>query len=112
MLKRGRLSAVSFLLLFAALTPPAAASKTETGFLDRTVTVNGETYRFQVFLPSNWSKSQKWPVILFLHGYGERGDNGLAQTDVGLGHAIRLSEKPLPFVIVLPQCRAGNHVWN
>src|SRR4029077_5466750 len=48
---------------------------------------------------------QKWPVILFLHGAGERGSDGLLQTDVGLGHAIRMNPSRGPFVIVMPQCR-------
>jgi len=92
-------------LLFLLIALPAFARKVDTGFLDRTVTSDGTTYRYQVFLPNNWTKKQKWPVILFLHGSGERGDTGLPQTDVGIGHAIRFSEKEIPFVVVMPQCR-------
>jgi predicted peptidase len=100
------------LLLLALLSIPAAARKPETGFLDRTVIVSSRVYRYQVFLPSNWDKKQKWPVILFLHGYGERGDNGLLETDIGLPRAIRHGEKPMPFVAVMPQCLAGEHVFT
>jgi predicted peptidase len=103
--------AVAILAAVLAGAVPAAARKAETGFLDRTVTVQGITYRYQVYVPQTWTKQQKWPVILFLHGYGERGDNGLRQTDVGLAHAIRVSPKPLPFVIVMPQCLSGQHLW-
>jgi predicted peptidase len=99
MIRRALLS----LLLFSSVT--AFARKQETGFLDRTVSVAGSTYRYQVFLPNNWTKKQKWPVILFLHGSGERGETGLPQTDVGLGRAIRMSEKITPFIVVMPQCR-------
>ena len=98
--------------LLAVFVFPAASRKTETGFLDRTVTVSGETYRYQVYVPSNWDQKQKWPVILFLHGYGERGDNGLLETDVGLPHAIRQRDTPMPFVVVMPQCLAGEHVFT
>lgn len=101
---------VFFLLAFFAM--PAAARKPETGFLDRTVIVNSQIYRYQVFLPSNWDKKSKWPVIVFLHGYGERGDNGLLQTDIGLPRAIRQREKPTPFVVVMPQCPAEEHVFT
>ena len=92
-------------LLFLVAALPAFARKADTGFLDRTVSSDGTTYRYQVFVPNNWTKKQKWPVILFLHGSGERGDTGLPQTDVGIGHAIRFSEKETPFVVVMPQCR-------
>ena len=55
------------------------AVKRETGFLNRRVTLNGETYRYQVYVPLEWNKGKKWPVILFLHGAGERGEDGLVQ---------------------------------
>jgi predicted peptidase len=82
-----------------------------TGFLDRTVTVTGTHYRYQVFVPANWKKSEKWPVILFLHGAGERGDDGLLQTEVGIGRAIRRNADRFPGIVVLPQCRK-NRWWT
>jgi predicted peptidase len=100
-----------FLVLLAALAAPAYARKPETGFLDRTIIVSGQLHRYSVFLPSNWNPKQKWPVILFLHGWGERGDNGLSQTNVGLPEAIRRRERVMPFVVVIPQCLAGEHAW-
>ena len=99
-------SAVVAASLMAA---PAEARKTETGFLDRTVTVAGTEYKYQVFVPDNWTKKTKWPVILFLHGAGERGDDGLIQTEVGIGTAVRRYRDRFPAVIVMPQCR--KNVW-
>jgi predicted peptidase len=81
------------------------ARQHETGFLNRTVVVDGVTYKYQVFVPSNWNKKIRWPVILFLHGYGEEGDDGLMQTQVGLGTAIRKHVERFPTVVVIPQCR-------
>lgn len=89
----------------------ALARTHETGFLDRTLPLNGGIYRYQVFLPSNWDKHARWPVILFLHGAGERGDDGLLQTDVGLGHAIRQDAARWPAVIVMPQC-SKDKLWT
>ena len=66
---------------------PAAEGR-ETGFLDRTVTLEGVTYRYQVYVPADYTGDTKWPIVLFLHGAGERGDDGLAQTNVGIGTAI------------------------
>lgn len=81
----------------------------ETGFLNRSVEVNGTTYRYQVYVPVDWTEDRKWPVILFLHGAGERGDDGLVQTQVGLGGAIRQHVDRFPAVVVMPQCRKG--IW-
>jgi predicted peptidase len=99
------LAALSVSLMVA----PAAAKKVQTGFLDRTVTVAGTEYKYQVFVPDNWIDKKKWPVILFLHGAGERGDDGLIQTEVGIGRAIRRDRSRVPAIVVMPQCRKD--VW-
>jgi predicted peptidase len=100
---------LSFLLLLATALPVLA--RVQTGFLDRTVSVSGASYRYQVFVPADFSKKKAWPVILSLHGAGERGDDGLLQTDVGIGHAIRLKTSRFPFIIVMPQC-LEKKVWG
>jgi predicted peptidase len=96
---------MSFILLLAVTATPALARKVETGFLDRTLTIAGTTYKYQVFVPDNWSAKQSWPIILFLHGAGERGDDGLVQTEVGIATAVRLDRSRFPAIIVIPQCR-------
>ena len=90
---------------------PAQARKQDTGFLDRAVTISGKVYKYQVFVPDNWTSSKKWPIILFLHGAGERGEDGLAQTEVGIGRAIRLDRSRFPAVVVMPQC-LKEHWWT
>jgi predicted peptidase len=102
------LGALSLLWMLLAV-PAVQAKKYETGFLDRTVTVKGVTYKYQVFVPENWTPHDRWPVILFLHGAGERGDDGLIQTDVGIGTAIRTNRNVIPAVVVMPQCE--KNVW-
>jgi len=54
---------------------------------------------------AEWTSNDKWPVILFLHGGGERGRDGLIQTQVGLGTAVRRERSRFPAVIVFPQAR-------
>jgi len=99
---------VRFTLLFVfplvcTLFPfaPRSGARTQTGFLDRAISVSGTSYNYQVFLPDNWLPKQKWPIILFLHGAGERGSDGLLQTDVGLPHAVRLDRSRFPAIIVM-----------
>jgi predicted peptidase len=96
-----------FTLFLLSFTVNSSAE--ETGFLNRTVKDGNETYRYQVFVPRDWNKNQKWPVILFLHGAGERGDDGLIQTEVGIGTAIRRHVDRFPAIVVFPQCR--KNVW-
>jgi len=88
-----------FALVLVALPQAAWA---ETGFLDRTVRVDGKDYAFQVYVPRKPIEGRK-PVILALHGGGERGSDGLLQTEVGLAGAIRRNPERWPAIVVFPQ---------
>ncbi|MBM3763379.1 MAG: phospholipase [Acidobacteria bacterium] len=70
----------------------------ETGFLNRNA---GAPY--SVYVPSNYSTISRWPVILFLHGSGESGSDGVKQTAIGLPQAIRLFPERFPAIVVMPQ---------
>ena len=85
----------------------------ETGFLNRKIQVNGATYRYQVYLPEDWRRDDHklWPIILFLHGRGERGAEGMWQTQIGLPAQLRDHPERWPFVVVMPQCPQG-HYWT
>ena len=102
------------LLCLLAGIPAARAAKhpQDTGFLNRTLVLNGAARRYVVYLPENWNKNQKWPIILFLHGSGERGAEGLDQTQIGLPAAIRLHPERWPFVVVMPQVPFNHHHWT
>lgn len=99
-MQRPALVCPALLLLLAG---PAGAPDVETGFLDRTVTVAGGSYPYQVYVPADHPGNATWPVILFLHGAGERGTDGLLQTTVGLGPAIRRDPSRFPAIVVFPQ---------
>jgi poly(3-hydroxybutyrate) depolymerase len=107
-----------FILSLAPSTSHAAAlsrhsRQQETGFLNRRIQVSGVTYRYQVYVPEEWRSNdhKQWPVILFLHGRGERGSEGLWQTQIGLPQAIRDHPERWPFIVVMPQCTLG-HYWT
>lgn len=98
-------TSIAFLFLFLCVgSHPAHAKKHETGFIDRTATIQGVQYKYQVYIPEDWTPHRKWPVILFLHGSGERGDDGLLETDVGIGTAIRTDRSTFEAIVVMPQC--------
>src|SRR5262245_7214152 len=89
----------------ASLEPSAPAAG---GFSDRVFKdADGKEFKYVVFVPHDYSADKAWPVILFLHGAGERGSDGKAQVEVGLGPAIQKREKTFPFIIVFPQCAPG-----
>ncbi|HVS59420.1 MAG TPA: prolyl oligopeptidase family serine peptidase [Gemmatimonadaceae bacterium] len=94
------------LLVAYPTASPQGQSRMETGFLDRSVVLNGTTYRYQIFVPASYAPTQHWPVILFLHGAGERGSDGYIQTQVGLAPAIRQNAARFPAIAVFPQATA------
>lgn len=95
---------IAFLFLCLPVSLPAHTRKPETGFLDRTATIQTVQYKYQVFVPDDWTPRRKWPIILALHGAGERGRDGILQTDVGIGTAIRSNRSAFEAIVVMPQC--------
>jgi predicted peptidase len=86
-------------------------SQEPTGFLNRTIAVEGVGHRYQVYVPAEYTRARRWPVILFLHGSGERGFDGILQTSIGLGEAIRRHAERWPAIVVFPQA-PPDHRWH
>lgn len=65
--------------------------------------------QYLVFLPKDYDQSKKkWPLILFLHGSGERGADLNKVKRHGVAKVVEQSPD-FPFIVVSPQCPEG--VW-
>jgi len=74
----------------------------------RTVTINLNYY---IHLPKGYNEASKWPLILFLHGAGERGDSLEDLPRVlqnGLPKYIE-ENSDFPFIAVMPQCPTNSY---
>lgn len=96
------------MILLAAGTVLSALAASEPQLLRVTYhskALNADREAF-VYLPPDFEKQDKWPVILFLHGNGERGD-GRGELDYVLKHGPLFEawcqRRDLPFVIISPQ---------
>ena len=86
-----------------------AATPTTGRLVKRAVVVDGSSHPYAVLVPRARMPAPR-PVILFLHGSGERGSDGLRQTTVGLGPVAMRGAIGVPAIVVMPQCPAGD-VW-
>ena len=76
----------------------------------------GEQLPYQIYLPKI-EEGQKVPIILFLHGAGERGNDNKRQTAHGFHPLVNFSKNNnKPAIIISPQCPKGmqwvNVKWN
>lgn len=68
--------------------------------------------RFLLYLPKGYDRQdgRKWPLIVFLHGSGERGDD-IEKVKVHGPPKLVAAGQDFPFIIVSPQA-PRNTVWN
>lgn len=87
----------------------AGAVRADTGFLDRKIVLAGVSYRYQVYVPEDYSSDRAWPLIVDLHGNGAQGSDGLLQTGRGLvlAEQIRLHRSRFPAIGLFPQAEFG-----
>ncbi|MFA5833625.1 MAG: prolyl oligopeptidase family serine peptidase [Bacteroidota bacterium] len=68
-------------------------------------------YDILVYTPQSFLQSQKrWPLIIFLHGSGERGSDPNTLKVHSLPKIVETKDD-FPFIVVSPQCPDGQR-WN
>ena len=94
----------------AARTPHAEAAAEVASISVRRMTVQGRDYAWTVVVPRGVEPGG--PALLFLHGYGECGEDGLRQLGVGLPPAMLKDPSDWPFVLIAPQKPVPNSEWE
>ena len=69
-------------------------------------------YRYLLDLPEDYNPAarKRWPLLLFLHGAGERGTDLKLVAKHGPPKAVT-QKKDFPFIIVSPQC-PPEQIWD
>ncbi len=61
-------------------------------------------FRYVQYLPPDYDETKTYPLVFFLHGAGERGDD----LDVACRHGymkyVRENGREYPFILIAPQC--------
>ncbi len=77
-------------------------------FYDKT---SGKTLPYRLNIPQNYSRSRKYPVLFWLHGAGERGNNNTSHV-TKLSGAFNVAGDYLNnAIIIAPQCPSDGW-WN
>lgn len=68
------------------------------------------SYNYLLFLPEQYETQKQWPIILFLHGSGERGANLEDVKKHGIPKIVE-ERSDFPFIAISPQC-PPNQEWS
>ena len=71
---------------------------------------NGIVLPYRLHLPDDYDADKKYPVLLFLHGAGERGSDNYKQVASNVGiidRIINSTDSAFDCIIIAPQCADG-----
>lgn len=71
-----------------------------------------DTLRYRILYPENYKKEKTYPLVVFLHGGGERGNDNEHQLDHGAALFLKDSiRKQFPALVIFPQCPTDS-LWK
>ena len=91
-------------------TQPSIVAK----FVARSLTYNGTTLPYRLFIPESYTPSKHYPIVLALHGSGERGSDNLVHIQrfrLATSWADPINQAKYPCFVVAPQCPDGKD-WS
>ncbi|WP_304233750.1 prolyl oligopeptidase family serine peptidase [Jiulongibacter sediminis] len=71
----------------------------------------GTELKYRILYPENYNASEQYPLVLFLHGAGERGDDNVSQLKNGAMKVFEKLQKNHPCIVIAPQCPKDNY-WS
>ncbi|RIJ34466.1 carboxylesterase family protein [Pontibacter oryzae] len=99
------------LLLLLLASIDAQAQQGELDAYERKMYTNGnDTLPYRILYPKGFNPSKKYPLVLVLHGAGERGNNNEAQLVYGAKRFLEEQEQ-FPAIVVFPQCPKDSY-WS
>lgn len=95
----------SFLLCWLLLGFLPAIAQNYPSFEKRSLIRNQDTLLYRVQFPFHYNPDKKYPLVLFLHGAGERGNDNEAQLFWGATlFSDSANRSRYPAIVIFPQC--------
>ena len=94
---------ISFSLLLVGCNPHMVQKDINTGFTVESININDSATEYLTYIPEKYYKSGQMPLLLFLHGAGERGDS-LPKVKTWGPPKIAERNHDFPFLMIAPQC--------
>jgi len=82
----------------------------DKGFMIKQLVRGDRTRNYGLFVPLNYNSANKYPVIIFLHGVGEGGNDAHANLRVGMAPFVADQAATFNFVVIFPQ--SDNGQWG
>ena len=95
------------MLLVMLAVPAFALARDWQEGLALEVTVGSATMPYRLYLPKDDTPLQQYPIVLFLHGAGERGTNNTSQASTHIGGLIDRTYEDYPALLIAPQVPTG-----
>ncbi|GJM61450.1 prolyl oligopeptidase family serine peptidase [Persicobacter diffluens] len=91
---------------------PAVVTKPLDHYQRKVFVQGKDSLQYRILFPDNFNPQKSYPLVLMIHGMGERGNNNASQLNNGgaffLDSAFR---KAHPAIVVFPQCPLGTR-WD
>ena len=99
---------IPILLLICFLIPRLSTAQNTSSYDRGSFIAKGDTLPYRILFPQDFDPLKKYPLVIVLHGAGERGNDNEAQLLWGsklfLKDTIR---ERYPAIVVFPQCSAN-----
>ncbi len=95
------------------MLPLMATSQTREDFKREKFISGKDTLKYRILYPENFNEENNYPLVLFLHGAGERGNDN--ETQLVHGSSLFLNNanrKNFPAVVIFPQCPKDDYWAN
>ncbi|MDR9456892.1 MAG: prolyl oligopeptidase family serine peptidase [Salegentibacter sp.] len=93
---------ISFLLVNFFLLSLTVESQNINKYDSEVFVVEGDSLNYRILFPKDFSEEKEYPVVLFLHGAGERGGNNESQLTHGSELFLKNQEE-FPAIVIFPQ---------